>query len=229
MDTIKTYLQGLQFKIVKTGDSNVHFKRFDCDNISIILNNDLQYFHISCDTIDQEILKEKTSELLTEYTDTQEIIGKLIDFIIVDDEEEEVDDEEDDKKDEGEIKEELYLPKIDHKTDRKLTIYVWGRKKRKGPPCDVEHNFNAAVLSDKKKNVDWRQNGRDSEEVRWAVMRARGFTEFMAAMIKTIEGKDCHIIGINCRAGRHRSCSTAFFLKKYYYSGAIIHFVELPK
>ena len=230
MEALKIYLLGIQFKIIKTGDSCTHFKRYDQYNIMIILHNELNFYHISCDTIDKSIIKEKESELLNDLTNIQDIITKLIEFIETYDAEENDDENSDsDEKDDGNIKSELYLPKIDHKKDRKLTIYVWGREVRKTLPHKIDHNFNAAVIHGKKKGVDWRQNGRDSEEVRHAVMKGKMFTEFMAAMIATIEKHDCHTIGICCRKGRHRSTSCAIALQTYYYKDTIIHFLELKK
>jgi RNase adaptor protein for sRNA GlmZ degradation len=46
-------------------------------------------------------------------------------------------------------------------------------------------------------------------------------------MIDNIENKDYHKIGINCRAGRHRSVTLAIILRDYYYPNAECHFLEI--
>lgn len=119
------------------------------------------------------------------------------------------------------------LPKCDCVTpDRDLVVYVWGRKKRKHLPRKVDHNFNAAKLYGKKSGTDWTKDGR-TEAIREAVMKCPIFNDFLTTMIETIESKNASSIGINCRAGRHRSVTCAIILKQYYYPKAQLHFLEI--
>lgn len=118
------------------------------------------------------------------------------------------------------------LPELVHTASRPLSIYVWGANRRKHLPVQVDRNFNAAVLHGKKAGVDWRRDGRTSE-VREAVMKADGFIELMIHIVETIEKNDYTRIGVNCKAGRHRSVSIAICLQQYYYSHALLYFLEL--
>lgn len=124
--------------------------------------------------------------------------------------------------------EKINIPEVKCDKTRKLNIYVWGlrRRKRVPPQYKIEHNFNACVLHGKKKGVDWRKDGRD-EAIRHAVMKGRMFTYFMETMVKYIEEKDLHCIGINCSKGRHRSVTCAIILMTYFYPNSEITFLEL--
>jgi hypothetical protein len=118
------------------------------------------------------------------------------------------------------------LPKVDHDANRELSIYVWGRKHRTRLHHKVDHNFNAAVLHGKKAGTDWTLDGR-SECIRTAVMKCKGFNNFMKVMVETIEKLNCSAIGINCRAGRHRSVTCAFILQMHYYPKTLIRLLEI--
>jgi hypothetical protein len=118
------------------------------------------------------------------------------------------------------------LPKCACDEERSLIIYVWGRKKRKYLHHKVDHNFNGAVLYGKKAGTDWSKDGR-TEAIRNAVMKCPIFNDFLETMIKTIEKKDASKIGINCRAGRHRSVTLAWILREHYYPNAKIHLLEI--
>ena len=109
---------------------------------------------------------------------------------------------------------------------RPLIIYVWGRKKRKNLPHVVDHNFNAAVLHGRKQGTNWRKDGR-TQEIRDAVRKCPNFNAFLMVMLENIESKDMHTIGINCRAGRHRSVTLAIILRLHYYPDAVIHLLEI--
>jgi hypothetical protein len=124
--------------------------------------------------------------------------------------------DDDDSEEESAISSMDQLPPVAHTKTRKIKVYVWGRKTKHNPTSFVQRNFNACVLHGKKKGVDWRQNGRDSEEVRLAVMKCRLFPTFMLQMINVIERDDLHVIAINCAKGRHRSATSAYMLKYYY-------------
>jgi hypothetical protein len=110
--------------------------------------------------------------------------------------------------------------------DRVLDIYVWGKKHRKHLPHRVDYNFNAAVIHGKKKGTDWTRDGR-SEEIRKAVMRSPAFESYFRFVLEKIEKNDCKTIGVNCRAGRHRSVTIAVLLQMHYYSGSRIHYLEI--
>ena len=121
-----------------------------------------------------------------------------------------------DSNSEDELDEYNQLPEIKHTVTRQLKCYVWGRKVRKCPPPNVQRNFNACILHGKKKGVDWRQSGKDSLEVRIAVMKCRLFPGFIGHIVEMIERDHLHTIAINCAKGRHRSATTAYMLKEYY-------------
>lgn len=118
------------------------------------------------------------------------------------------------------------LPICECDEDRQLIIYVWGRKKRKYLHHKVDHNFNGAVLYGKKAGTDWSKDGR-TEAIRTAVMKCPIFNDFLETMVKTIEKKDASKIGINCRAGRHRSVTLAWILREHYYKNAKINLLEI--
>ena len=128
---------------------------------------------------------------------------------------------------EEEVEEEIVeqLPVVEHDSKRVLTIYVWGKRHRHYPQFSIDRNFNAAVLHGKKSGVDWRKDGRCSE-IREAVKKCPGYPRFMSEMVRLVERDDCHRIGINRAAGRHRSVTCAIELMKYY-PEAILHFLEL--
>lgn len=117
------------------------------------------------------------------------------------------------------------LPDVVHDQSRQLTIYVWGRNRRTFLRHTIDHNFNACVLYGKKKGVDWTLDGR-SLEIREAVMKCPIFDDFIVHMVTTIESKNCCKIGVNCRAGRHRSVTCAITML-HYYPESQIRFLEL--
>ena len=121
MDEITSYLQECKFKTLKTTDTCIHYTRHDKDNILIILNKNLDFFHISCDTISKENIKDQLASLMNAYTNILVIITKMIEYIetgYIEEEEERGDEE---KKEEFDIQ--LYLPKMTVEKTRELTIY----------------------------------------------------------------------------------------------------------
>ncbi len=185
------------------------------------LFNDLTNFELlpNCTNVKNKELEKKRDKLIKTHGDIMFSMKLLIEWY---------DDIEENLPITTMWKDELSKPlpediKVD--LNRDLRIYVWGRKKRKFLAEKVDHNFNAAVLYGKKTGVNWKLDGR-SEEIQIAVMKCPMFHSFMKIMLETIESKNCKKIGINCRAGRHRSVTCAIMLSKYY-PKTIIYYLEL--
>lgn len=112
---------------------------------------------------------------------------------------------------------------------RTLTIYTWGKKRRKSKPLGSECNFNAGVISGKKKGLDLKKLNGLSPDVQRSVASASGYCDFMKNMVKKIENNNLSTISINCTAGRHRSVACAELLKKLVYPQSSIYHCELCK
>lgn len=119
-------------------------------------------------------------------------------------------------------------------SERALTIITWGRAFRDSCPSfrvgktvlKTEHNFNAAVIADKPRNVNLRRLDGRSEELQEVFLRNRDFQDFVETIRNFIEERDLHVISINCRKGRHRSVSAAEVLKRLHYPKAQIYHYE---
>jgi hypothetical protein len=149
---------------------------------------------------------------------------------VTDDEDDEVcdsDEEEDNKH--ADFDPNRFVPKVPHKKERVLDIYVWGKALRDKCPSQLKigkhNNYNAAVLKTKKKGVDWTQCGADPA-VRKAVMQSGGFLQLLEHVIKDVETFEHTVIGINCRKGRHRSSTLAHLVKHCFYPQSRLHFLE---
>ena len=180
-------------------------KYFTNKNMKLCIAHDLNDFVLTADTMPDFIITRRKSHLQVHMTDILAIINVILQEIPV-------------KTSSSSC--------ITTNRSRVLQIYVWGRKKRKRLAVAVDHNFNAAVLHGKKSGTNWRKDGR-TLEIREAVMRCPLFNDFLNVMLQMIETKDMSAIGINCRAGRHRSVTLAIILQMHYYPLAQLHFLEL--
>lgn len=115
------------------------------------------------------------------------------------------------------------------KTDRQLTIYSWGKKHRRKVPHKIDANFNAAILSGKRKGINLKKLNGLSQEVQQAVETSKNFETFFRQMVEKIERDDINAVGINCTAGRHRSVTCAEILKRELYPHSKIVHLELKK
>ena len=113
--------------------------------------------------------------------------------------------------------------------DRILIIYTWGKKHRKKVQFKIDSNFNASMLSGKRKGLNLKKMNGLSVEVQRAVETSRNYDTFMTQMVGKIERIDAHAIAINCTAGRHRSVTCAQILKREFYPNSKIHHIELKK
>jgi hypothetical protein len=185
---------------------------YTSDLLLLRLFNDLTNFELTGigDHSKNDKIKDKHESLSESINDIMAVMRELIDWFLNDDE-----DVVDGFTNGGEEKIARPLPKITHDEKRKLIIYVWGRKKRKFLHHKVDHNFNAAVLHGRK------------EGIRNAVRKCPDYNHFIQVMVNTIEKKDCHIVGVNCRAGRHRSVTCAWDLLNEYYPDSEIVYMEI--
>ena len=235
IDVIEKYLWDHQkFKGIEYKDT--FSTTYRSDSLLLRLFNNLDDFELNAVNANHPKANEieaHREHLSLAISDNMAVMRELIDWYISPIESDtlnEVDGFTDDLNDLNDINDMLEtarpLPKVTHDETRDLIIYVWGRKKRSYLHHKVEHNFNAAVLHGKKAGTDWTKDGR-TEAIRDAVMKCKDFNHFMEVMIDTIEKKNCSKIGINCRAGRHRSVTCAIILQMHYYPNTIIHFLEL--
>lgn len=221
---IETYLLSQQeFRFHQTHKKATIYRG---DNLTLKLYHTLDKFELYSYPNDNE----KNLELENKKTKLKECIGDIMAVMreLIDWFRSEYPVEVDGFTEDGESDEKIgIIPPIDHKQDRELTIYVWGRKRRDHVPYQIDHNFNAAILHGKKEGVDWTKDGRHSEDVRNSVKKAKGYVNFMTVMITQIEQHNYTRIGINCKVGRHRSQTCAIELKETYYPKSIIHFLEV--
>jgi hypothetical protein len=229
LDLIHKHLtSNCKFILEKTTSIYIEYKSAD---LLLHINKDLADFKIY--PLNKDNVKdiyEMRRKLENQISDMMGVMGALIDWYL---EKDEVEIKEDNTEvvdgfdDNIEVLDKIRpLPICKHNKERDLVIHVWGRKRRKFLPHKVDHNFNAAVLYGKKAGIDWTKDGR-SEEIRNSVMKCPIFNDFLETMISTIESKDASKIGLNCRAGRHRSVTLAVVLKQYYYPKAVLHFLEI--
>lgn len=119
-------------------------------------------------------------------------------------------------------------------SERELVIITWGRAFRDSCPTfrsgkvviKTEHNFNAAVVADKPRNINLRRLDGRSEELQAAFLKNRDFQDFVLNIRDLVEARDLHIISINCQKGRHRSVSAAEVLKRLHYPRAQVYHYE---
>jgi hypothetical protein len=229
-ESIQNYLKTYQgFKgVAYKDDVSISYVS---DFLLLRLFNDLSNFELTGvgDHPKNDLISNQRKKLSESINDNMAIMRELIEWFLNDND----DDDELDSKDEvdgftvnGKEVEIKPLPKITHDENRKILIYVWGRKKRNFLHHKVDHNFNAAVLYGRKEGTNWTLDGR-SEEIRIAVRKCPDYNHFMQFMVNTIEKKDCYTIGINCRAGRHRSVTCAWDLLHTYYPQSEIIYLEL--
>lgn len=201
------------------------YLEYKCESLQLKIKKDLTDFEVFSLDGKQDVfsIKERISKYIK---DPMGVLKSLLQECI--DDEEEIEDDEVDGFDDSidTLDKVKQLPNCECNRDRQLLIYVWGRKKRKYLHHKVDHNFNGAVLYGKKAGTDWSKDGR-TEAIRIAVMKCPLFNDFLETMIKTIEKKDASKIGINCRAGRHRSVTLAWILKEHYYPNAKIDLLEI--
>ena len=232
----KDLIKSLGFKQIYVDESNaVHYMKYGKVHIELVLDNDKWTIEHDRANPDSYMIDRKAREIVSsdDIYSNFEIIEDLISWIEKVGELDDMDDldELDEKVDVSD--KELYtiktaVPDIKCDRTRVLLIYVWGKKKRDTVPAQykIEHNYNASVLYDKKKGVDWRKNGKN-EEIRIAVMKGRGFYDFMHVIVNHIEKNNFHCIGINCSKGRHRSVTCAIILKKCFFPNAQLKFLEI--
>lgn len=113
--------------------------------------------------------------------------------------------------------------------ERDLVIYTWGKKHRDNKPKESQCNFNAAIISGRKKDINLKKINGLSFDVQKGVKAGKGYAQFMEYMIGKIEQDDLHTISINCIAGKHRSVSCAEILKREFYPKTAIYHMELNK
>jgi hypothetical protein len=213
--------------------SGISYFRYDKDNFDIFLEVSTTNFDISCSNISKSDIDKYIQEL-----DNITNISKISKILKLCYEKNNIKDNKDIIKIEEVkiINKEIpfdiskYLPiELNYNKDRIINIYVWGKSYRNWLPPQYKvsksNNFNAAVLNDKKKGVDWRQCGA-APDVRFAVMQSNGFREFMSFVVTTIEKNNFIDIGVNCRKGRHRSSTVAHLLKNVFYNKAQLYFLE---
>jgi hypothetical protein len=234
MESSKTRLQSIEkhlkdncnYEWICTTPKYIEFKS---ETILLQVNKDMSDFtlFLTDETIvTTDEIWEKRNILNEQISDSMGIMNILIEWI-KEKQDEAINEEVDGFDDTGDFLEEARpLPKYECDETRQLKIYVWGRKKRKHLPHKVDHNFNAAVLHGKKKGTNWRKDGR-TLEIREAVKRCVQFNEFLTVMLRLIETKKMSKIGINCRAGRHRSVTLAWVLQESYYPNAKIIYLEI--
>jgi len=113
--------------------------------------------------------------------------------------------------------------------ERKLLVYTWGKALRSRAPNDSQANFNACLLTGKRKGINLKKYNGLSEDVQKAVISCTRFTGFIEQIIKKIEKDDLNIISVNCSKGRHRSVTVGEVLKKYFYKQAVVNHLEIKK
>lgn len=203
----------------KYGNSYIYHS--DIGNITVVLP-ELQVYIESAVNIKQTVIDEKVQEFIKNI---DEFVPRLLEWFI----EQTTDSSEtgfysgDDKPEEIPQMTDNYFTK----SLKPLLIYSWGRKLRKGPPLNVQKNFNAAILNGRRKGINLKKMDGRWEEVQDVVKKCKMFLSLMESVQKEIEKKDLTIVAFNCSKGRHRSVAAAELLKELLYPNSTIIHLEL--
>lgn len=113
--------------------------------------------------------------------------------------------------------------------NRKLEIYTYGIKfKQFKNYSKTDCNFNALVITGSKMGNLHKIRG-TNPELQKRVRSGNRFEEVMLNIVKTVEEKDYHSIGIYCRAGHHRSVACGELLKKFVYTDSTVKHLTIYK
>ncbi len=238
--SLEIWLQSMDFyEFVYDEDTQIHYLQRDKPPIMSLEYTDINQFDITCSHINQKMI---TEQIQKNNSNLQMIIQWILSKHYLESHNQlnsnQINDNNDDDDDlefsDGEYDEDLsdfdhhrYIPIVPHNKNRQMIIYIWGKALRNTLPayCQIEKNFNVAVLHGKKSGVDWSQCGSDPL-IRRAVMKAQGFMELLRQIVTAIEIYNLTCIGINCRKGRHRSSTFAHLIKHCFFPKTQLVFLE---